>query len=106
MLVASMVDHKIHHELDTTCMKSGYELIHVLEGAERWMYVFVVGDVVALIILSNRTSQGDADTPYHVDHRALVDRRQPDHVLASLISMSFFGTHLTHTDHTKVFQIV
>ena len=67
MLVGRVVDHQIHHDLQTAPVRLGEQLVHVLQRAEQRVDVLVVGDVVAVVVL-----------------RRPVDRGQPQHVHAKI----------------------
>ena len=67
MLVGRVVDHQIHHDLQTAPVRLGEQLVHVVERAEQRVDVLVVGDVVAVVVL-----------------RGPVDRGQPQHVHAKI----------------------
>lgn len=49
VLIRGVIDHEVHHELHVTLFKFRNELIHILNRAERWIDLFVVRDVVAIV---------------------------------------------------------
>ena len=67
MLVGRVVDHQIHHDLQTALVRFGKQLVHILQRAEQRIDILIIGNIVAIVIL-----------------RRLVDRAQPHHVHAKI----------------------
>ena len=65
VLVAGVVDHEVHDQLDPAVVQRGDQLVEVGQGAEGGVDVLVVADVVAGVVLGRG-----------------VDRREPDDVHA------------------------
>ena len=62
-----MVDHQIHHDLQTALVRFGKQLVHILQRAEQRIDILIIGNIVAIVIL-----------------RGPVDRGQPQHVHAEV----------------------
>ena len=67
MLVGRVVDHQIHHDLQTALVRFGKQLVHILQRAEQRIDILIIGNIVAVVVL-----------------RRLVDRAQPHHVHAKI----------------------
>ena len=67
MLVGRVVDHQIHHDLQTALVRFGKQLVHILQGAEQRIDILIIGNIVAVVVL-----------------RRLVDRGEPHHVHAEV----------------------
>ncbi|VUX29450.1 Uncharacterised protein [Bifidobacterium pseudocatenulatum] len=67
MLVGRVVDHQIHHDLQTALVRFGKQLVHILQGAEQRIDILIIGNIVAVVVL-----------------RRPVDRAQPHHVHAEV----------------------
>jgi hypothetical protein len=51
MLVAGVVDHQVHHDLDAALVGLGQQQVELVEAAEHGVDVLVVADVVAVVVL-------------------------------------------------------
>ena len=67
VFIGSVIDNKIHHDLEPALVGLGQQLVHIVERAEQGVDVLVVGDVVAVVVL-----------------RGPVDRREPEHIHAKI----------------------
>ena len=51
MLIAGVVDDQVEYQLHAELMNFINQFVHILESAEGWIYVFVIGDVITKICL-------------------------------------------------------
>ena len=58
VLVGGVVDHQIHHDLQTALVGLGQQLIHVVECAEQRINVLIVGNIVAIVVLRRLVYRG------------------------------------------------
>ena len=63
MLVGGVVDHQVHHDLESALVRFGQQLVHVVKRAEQRVDVPVVGDVVAVVVLRGPVDRGE---PQHI----------------------------------------
>ena len=67
MLIGGVIDHQIHHDLQTALVGLGQQLVHIIERAEQRVDILVVRDVIAVVVL-----------------RGLIDRGEPQHIHAKI----------------------
>ena len=61
MLVAGVVDHEVHHDLDAPLVRLGNEQIELRQVAENGLDLPVVADVVAVVVLRRRVHGGEPE---------------------------------------------
>ena len=58
VFIGSVIDNKIHHDLEPALVGLGQQLIHVVECAEQRINVLIVGNIVAIIVLRRLVYRG------------------------------------------------
>ena len=58
VFIGSVIDNKIHHDLEPALVGLGQQLIHVVECAEQRINVLIVGNIVAIVVLRRLVYRG------------------------------------------------
>ena len=58
VFIGSVIDNKIHHDLEPALVGLGQQLIHVVECAEQRINVLIVGNIVAVVVLRGLIDRG------------------------------------------------
>ena len=58
VFIGSVIDNKIHHDLEPALVGLGQQLIHVVECAEQRINVLIGGNIVAIIVLRRLVYRG------------------------------------------------
>ena len=57
-VLGSVIDNKIHHDLEPTLVGLGQQLVHIVERAEQRINVLIVGNVIAVVVLRRLIDRG------------------------------------------------
>ena len=58
VFIGSVIDNKIHHDLEPTLVGLGQQLVHIVERAEQRINVLIVGNIVAIVVLRRLVYRG------------------------------------------------
>ena len=58
VFIGSVIDNKIHHDLEPTLVGLGQQLVHIVERAEQRINVLIVGNVIAVVVLRRLIDRG------------------------------------------------